>query len=321
MLTNIDITYLEDLIKRISWEYDSIFTEAHKDILRETVDLPKHEVHNIINYGLTKETATYTGNKYTMWQKLSASQTKKEKKIVHYFTEIYKKIACCIGVEDINVKLYRYNPESKKLEIINVPIVIDRDTDCIFSGINYRDDNDEPEDYNENCERFMKRFIAFLTIYDPDNPMIETYGGCISNTFIPENIKRNPMLYKLINSNRYSSVRACQNYLSYKRKQDRKIQNNTICLAEFNVQDVNAGGNAGLESNIIQNCGGTSSVEKNVNNDNDYDDYDDYDDDNNNNNNNNNGTVPSAGASRVSPDRQACTASRSSALCSPAPRV
>ena len=255
--TDSEDAYFDSLLKKISWAYDSIFTEADKNQLLEDVEFTDEDINGITTKGLNKGSAP--NNQTSMWRELSASQTGTEKKIVHYFEQVYKKLACCMGKEQLTVNIPRYNRSTKKMETIERTIVIDRGT-CKINGIDYEDDNFSEKGYKPACEKFMKRFIAFLLKYEPTNPMIKKYGGCLANKFLSEGVKSNPKLYNIINNNRSCTVNECS-ASAYKRLGDRKNCETVFCEAITNISDIDAGRDVSLETSISQNCGASAAAE------------------------------------------------------------
>ncbi len=249
--------YFDSLIHKISWAYDSIFTEADSDKLLEDVEFSEDDIIGMTTKGLGKDSAP--NNQTSMWRELSSSQTGTEKKIVHYFEEVYKKLGCCMGKDELTVHIPRYNRVTKKMETIERTIVIDRGT-CTINGIDYGDDNFSESGYKPACERFMKRFIAFLLKYEPTNPMIKKYGGCLANKFLSEGVKTNPKLYNIINNNRSCTVNECS-ASSYKRLGDRTNCETVFCEAITNISDIDAGRDASLQTSISQNCGSAAATD------------------------------------------------------------
>ncbi len=243
--------YFDSLLQKIGWAYDSIFTEADADKLAEDVEFSEDDITGLTTKGLNKTSAP--NNTTSMWRELSASQTGTEKKIVHYFEQVYKKLGCCMGKDELTIHIPRYNRATKKMETTERTIVIDRGT-CKINGIDYNDDNFSESGYKPACERFMKRFIAFLLKYEPTNPMIKKYGGCLANKFLSEGVKTNPKLYNIINNNRSCTVNECS-ASSYKRLGDRKNCETVFCEAITNISDIDAGRDASLQTSISQNCG------------------------------------------------------------------
>ena len=255
--TDSEDAYFDSLLKKISWAYDSIFTEADADKLLEDVEFTEDDIVGMTTKGFEKSSAP--NNQTSMWRELSASQTGTEKKIVHYFEEVYKKLGCCMGKDELTVNIPRYNRGTKQMETIERTIVIDRNT-CTINGVDYKDDNFSESGYKPACERFMKRFIAFLLKYEPNNPMIKKYGGCLANKFLSEGVKSNPRLYSIVNNNRSCTVNECS-ASSYKRLGDRKNCETVFCEAITNITDNEAGRDMTFQSSIEQNCGGTAAAE------------------------------------------------------------
>ena len=247
--------YFDGLLQKISWAYDSIFTEADAEKLAEDVEFSEDDITGMTSKGFSKDSAP--NNQTSMWRELSASQTGTEKKIVHYFQQVYKKLGCCMGKDQLTVNIPRYNRATKKMETTERTIVIDRAT-CKINGVDYGDDNFSEGGYKPACEKFMKRFIAFLLKYEPTNPMIKKYGGCLANKFLSEGVKTNPKLHNIINNNRSCTVNECS-ASSYKRLGDRKNCETVFCEAITNISDIDAGRDASLQTSISQNCGASAA--------------------------------------------------------------
>ena len=250
-------SHFDGLLQKISWAYDSIFTEADSDKLLEDVEFTEEDITGMTSKGLTGDSAP--NNQTSMWRELSASQTGTEKKVVHYFEQVYKKLGCCMGKDELTINIPRYNRTTKKMETTERTIVIDRGT-CTINGIDYGDDNFSESGYKPACERFMKRFIAFLLKYEPTNPMIKKYGGCLANKFLSEGVKTNPKLYNIINNNRSCTVNECS-ASSYKRLGDRKNCETVFCEAITNISEFDAGRDIALQTSISQNCGASAAAD------------------------------------------------------------
>ena len=260
----IDNTYFGDLLKATDWEFDNIFTPSNKTKIREILgsDISSDNLDYLVNDGKTKaqNAAPHaTEREIGMWSKRNNNGD-----IInyHYFQDLYKKLACCIGRNTIEVPYYKQvgNNVVKDTKTINVS-----DSDCNIHGINWKDSNNANQNANPQCLKFMQRLIAYLEIYDPDNPMIEKYGGCLTKKFYKETgLDQNPQLAAFADQNRSCAVTECSQNNAFKRTQDRKDCTVTICNATANFSDFEAGGNITANSKIVQNCGPESEIAKHI---------------------------------------------------------
>ena len=245
--------YLLNLIKVISWPFDDLFVKDDKKNIKRNVKMSDKQIDGLISTGQRKDNADERN--LGMWMVLNESITKKKgDTLEHYFENVYKKIACCTGKSSITVPILVQDSDGKIKKTYKT-ITLDK-SDCIMNGQDWYDDNMTEAKYNTNCNRFMERLIAFLTKYDPENEIITTVGGCLANKNIPDSFLKNPMYLSILNTNRSCLLPTCNEPDAYKRKSDRKTCSNTICNAEFNVSNLEAGEAIKLFKNSIeQNCG------------------------------------------------------------------
>lgn len=254
-----DENYFLKLIKNISWNFNNIFSPSDSTNIKRNVYIDDKDLDLLVTTGITSDTADE--RKKGMW--MSHGQNKVE----HYFENLYKKLACCTGKygETITVPVLTRLPNGKIGKKYKT-ITIDRKKECTINGIDWTDDNLTPENHNKNCERFMQRLFAFLSKYDPDNPMIETYGGCLANKNlekVDKKILTDPFLFQIVNTNRRCLIDSCNKPQAYKRQQDRYNCETTICKADFAISDVQAGGAIDVFGNkIVQQCGANSEIAK-----------------------------------------------------------
>ena len=259
----IEGSYLYSLLKNISWSFDKMFTDTDKDDIMRNVSISETDAEKLVSTGLSKKNPA--GNELGMWRELNESITGEQGIVVeHYFKNIYKKLACCLGKDTITINIPRYNRTTKKLERKEITISVDRAKECKMNGINWNDDNTTVEGHNMNCQRLIERLVAFLSKYDPGNPMIDTFGGCVANKHIGEDILKNPILRSVVDSNRSCTIQQCGGS-AYKRKQDRQSCTTTICTANIQVSDAEAGTALNVLGNQIeQNCGAESALYKDL---------------------------------------------------------
>jgi hypothetical protein len=262
--THIDETTLELLLKNISWTIN-IFQPADKTDIQRNIKITEKDAQALSTSGLTKNNPS--GSDLGMWRELGPSITGQNQTITeHYFENLYKKLACCTNQSTLTIPILQRNTETGKIERKEKTIAFDLANECKINGLDWKDDNSSEAGHNKTCEKLMQRYIAFLSKYDNTHPHLKTYGGCISNKNIKdmdERILENPSLMKMVDTNRSCLVDTCNNPIAYKRKQDRKTCESTICVAEFNVSDNQAGEAINVFGNKIeQNCGGSSKIEK-----------------------------------------------------------
>jgi len=258
--------YFLDLIKNIGWKINNIFSPADKADIMRSVLISNDEATLLTTTGTTKDNADERNQ--GMWRKLNSAITgKKGDTLEHYFENIYKKLACCTNQKTITVPILKRNSQGK-IEKIYKTISVDTGSECTMNGVDWFDDNTTEQGYNSNCEDLLQRLIAFLSKYDPENEMIKTYGGCLANKNlddIDEDILKDPFLLNMVNVNRSCLMPTCNEPGAYKRKQDRKSCTTTICTAEFNVSDNDAGGALSVFGNQIeQQCGPQSDLSKSL---------------------------------------------------------
>lgn len=262
--TNINVTdnYFFNLLKNISWKINNMFSFGDKqDILRST-SINVNELNKLISTGLSKNNPS--GNEFGMWRELNTTITGKPGvTIENYFENIYTKLACCLGKDTITVPV-PYRGNDGVIYRKEVTIKVDRKKECTINGINWNDDNTTELGHNPNCQRLFERLIAFLSKLDPENPMLNTYGGCIANKNIDSKILANPTLFSIVDANRSCTVSSCSGQ-AYKRKRDRKNCETTLCNAEINISDIEAGSALNILGNSIeQTCGPQSKIAKSL---------------------------------------------------------
>lgn len=255
---------LELLLKNISWAIN-VFQPDDKNDIQRNVKITSEDAQALATSGLTKNSPS--GSDLGIWRELGPSITGLNKTITeHYFENIYKKLACCTNQSTLTIPILKRNSVTGKIERKEKTIAFDLANECKINGLDWKDDNASEGAHNKNCEKLMQRYIAFLSKYDDTHPHIKTYGGCISNKNIKdmdERILENPNLMNMVDQNRSCLVETCNHPLAYKRKQDRKSCETTLCLADFNVSDNQAGEAINVFGNKIeQNCGGSSAMEK-----------------------------------------------------------
>jgi len=266
-MSNMEEGYFLSLIKNISWKLNNLFTPNDKADIMRSVLIDEKEATLLTETGTTKNNADERNK--GMWRSLNATITGKPGNTVeHYFENIYKKLACCTGKDNITVPILKRNETTGKIERIYKTIRVDRNKECTMNGVNWKDDNTTEAGYNSNCEDLMQRLIAFLSKYDPENPMIDSYGGCLANKHLdsvdPE-IRKDPFLLNLVNTNRSCLMPSCNNPDAYKRKQDRKSCETTICQANVGVSESQAAGAISVFGNQIeQHCGPQSEIKKSL---------------------------------------------------------
>ena len=264
---NIDDNYFLAMIKNIGWKLNNLFTPADKTDIMRSVLISDSDADLLTTTGATKDKADERNG--GMWMALNKSITGKDGITTeHYFEKIYEKLACCSGKSQITVPILKRNTTTGKIERIYKTIKVDRTKECTINGQDWADDNTTETGYKPNCEQLLQRLIAFLSKYDPENPMLDSYGGCLANKHlnaIDENILKDPFLLNLVNVNRSCLMPTCNNPDAYKRKQDRKSCTTTICQAKIGVSDSQAGGAISVFGNQIQqNCGPESELSKSL---------------------------------------------------------
>jgi len=250
------------MLKNIGWKINNLFVAGDKtDILRST-SISKHDAEQLVSTGLTKSNPS--GNEFGMWRELNSTITGKPGvTIENYFEDIYVKLACCLGKDTITVPI-PYRGDDGKIYRKEVTISVDRPGECTLNGQDWNDNNTTEDGHNPKCQKLFERLVAFLSKYDPENPMLESYGGCIANKNIDPKILENPTLFSIVDANRSCTVGSCGGE-AYKRKKDRKNCETTLCTAEINISDVEAGGALNVLGNSIeQNCGPQSKIAKSL---------------------------------------------------------
>lgn len=255
--------YLLSLIKNIGWKLNNIFNASDKSSIMKSVFMSEEEAELLVSTGNTKENADERN--MGMWMKLNSTITGKDgDTLEHYFEDIYTKLACCTGQSSIVVPILKRNTTTGKIEKIYKKISVDRSSQCKINNVDWADDNTTEAGYKPHCEDFMQRLIAFLSKYDPENPIIDSAGGCLANKHlddIDEGILKDPFLLNLVNVNRSCLMPTCNKPEAYKRKEDRKSCTTTICTADISVSDSQAGGAISVFGNQIeQQCGPQSEL-------------------------------------------------------------
>ncbi len=255
-------SYFADILKSIGWRFNNLFAAGDEEDLKKAIYMPNEDVAAFVTQGQTSD--NLDGSNKGMWFLPPATSGSTEPQ--HYFDNFYKKIACCTGRTSIPIPV-QVRDENGEQQKVYKTVVFDHDqATCTINGVNWYDDNTTPEAYNQNCDKFMTRLIAFLTKYDPDNPMIEEYGGCIANKFldnIDPNIVNDEVMMNLVNVNRKCVVAECNNPFAYKRAKERYTCETTFCNAEINFDNITAGGDVSvLDTTITQQCGANSDLSK-----------------------------------------------------------
>lgn len=255
--------YLLSLMKNISWRMNNIFTSADESSIKSAVLISDDEAKLLTTTGATADTADERN--MGLWMSLNSDVTGKDgQTLEHYFDNIYQKLACCTGQSSVTVPILKRNATTGAIEKVYKKITVDRTSQCTMNNVDWADDNTTEASYKPHCEDFMQRLIAVLSKYDPDNPILEIEGGCLANKnldAIDEDILKDPFLVNLVNVNRSCLMPTCNNPSAYKRKEDRKTCETSICTAEISVSDSQAGGAISVFGNEInQQCGASSEL-------------------------------------------------------------
>jgi len=265
----VEDTHLINLLKEISWSYDNIFSPGDEDNILNSVITTDRIAYGIANNGRTASTASELGD--GMWVALNQSITGKPgTTLENFFEDIYRKLACCTNQSEIVVPILKQTSDGKVEKIYKrLTFDIKGEGKCMINGRNWYDDNQTLDGYNPRCEEFMTRLIAFLDKYDPNNEMLNTFGGCMANVNLPKSdsidAANDPALLSIINSNRSCFMSTCNASAAYKRQQDRKSCQTTICTAKINFNDIDAGNAVNLLGNTItQKCGTNSELSKSL---------------------------------------------------------
>jgi len=243
----------------VGWTFDNLFNQNDIPLLLNDVAITKEKAEQLATTGLTLSTADERGG--GMWTKVTLGTGDSTSTIFdHYFDRLYQKLACCMNMKQIIVPMY----DKTTNQVTYKQLTIDPSSSaCNINGIDWYDDNITEQGYNPKCEELMDRLIAFLSKYDPSNPMIGTYGGCTSNRFVDTS---NPISYALTDVNRSCLVPQCASGSAYKRKQDRKSCTTTLCQANMSFNDLDAGHAIDLYGNSIkQSCGPDTTLMKSIN--------------------------------------------------------
>jgi len=261
-------TYLINLLKEIDWSFNNIFSPEDKDQILNAVVTSETKAHGIANNGRTKETASELGD--GMWIALNETITGKSGiTLENYFENIYKKLACCTNQKEIVVPILKQNSDGS-IEKVDKRLSFDigNTGQCKINGRDWYDDNQTKAGYNSKCEELMTRLIAFLDKYDPENKMLETYGGCMANVNLPKNndidSREDPIIMNLINRNRTCFLNTCNAPEAYKRQNDREPCQTAICNAKIDFSGLDAIDSVVnlLGNSIEQNCGVNSEISK-----------------------------------------------------------
>lgn len=220
-----------------------LFKQSDKETIKTKVQFSDDSINGLLADGHTQDSPS--GTTFGMWNNKGG--------IHNYFEDVYKKIGCCTGQDTVNIKIpIKQDDGSYKVE--EHTIDIDR-SKCKFNDIDMDDNNMDGNGYKQDCQYFFERLIAFLEMYDPENPLIATYGGCLSNKFIPDEIKNDPSLFGMYDANRKCTVPECADK-AYKRNEERSDCNTVICNATIDLSNVSVQGSANITDNtIVQNCG------------------------------------------------------------------
>ena len=244
----IDYNYFKGIIRETDWNFDNLFKNKSADDVRKHVSIPvDNEVNTLVNTGHTSSQAD--GNEYAMW-------SKKNNQAYHYFDDLYKKLACCTGLQGVHIPYSDING-NKQVEAIDY-----QKAECTINGTDWYDSNEPKTNPNANCEKFMNRLIAYLEINDPGSDIVRKYGGCLANRYVNAALQgkgastERKVLYDTL---RQVFVPECAQSSSttYKRAADRKDAAVSICDAKMEVGNMMASGNQSqiaLAQQINQNC-------------------------------------------------------------------
>jgi flagellar biosynthesis GTPase FlhF len=258
----IDSDYLIKLLKVVSWPFDNLFELSDEKNIIKNTRISKADAKKLVTIGTTKDTATEKDG--GMWRILTKQVSGGDKDVLeHYFDNVYKKIACCIGLRDnvIEVPILVKDESGKLVKKIKT-IKITKE-DCMINGMDWYDDNATVKGHQPRCERFMEKLVAFLNKYDPKNEILSTYGSCFNNKLIPEDILNNHLFLDILDSNRKCLITPCNTPKAYKGIGERQGCELTLCQATTTIADNEAGDALKiLGTNIEQNCGKNSPLYK-----------------------------------------------------------
>ena len=248
------------LVKNIDWPTDYVFESADTEQIQNAVSITENDAELLTTTGITEDTIE-RGDE-GMWIKTAIGDSETDSTISNYFQQMYSKLSCCLGKEEISVPILINNTDSDQLEKRYVVIKAEN---CAMDGINWYDDNTTESGHNSKCENLLVRLMAFLDKYDPTNEMIETHGGCVSNKFMKDNglkidFTEQPILYELADLNRSCLINECRNTSSYKRKQDRQPCSTTFCQSTMTFNDLDAANLSILGTQVKQECGANSAL-------------------------------------------------------------
>ncbi len=245
--------YLSNLYGDISWNLNDIFKDKETELRSANIDgLTTEEVDALISTGHTKDTAD-NDTRFGSWYKPINSDKK-----VHTFNKLYKKIMCCLNKDELDIPyIAEYKNGEPQYKHLKIQLDVSNQS-CTYDDTEWWDDNTTKANYNENCLKLFKKLLAFLKMYDPTNPMIGKFGGCIDDDLLP----LEPVgVRTMINSNRKCGPLSehCGTEHAFKRERDRESCNLTFCDQSIEFDDISAGGNAVFE-NISQTCGPDTKV-------------------------------------------------------------
>lgn len=258
---NYSNTLATKLLKKMSWPTDYIFEENDQESIQNAVSISENNAKYLASTGMTKNDIEQ-GDK-GMWMQTVDQNDSGETVLSNYFQKMYSKLSCCLGKKQISVPILTVaDKESNKLEKKYIEIAAD---DCIIDGIDWYDDNTTQASYNEKCQNLLTRLIAFLDKYDPNNEIIDTYGGCLANKHLKENnlgidFTSKPLLYELADVNRTCLINKCRDSAAYKRMQERQNCETTFCQSEMTFTDLDAANLSILGTQIEQTCGANAAI-------------------------------------------------------------
>lgn len=249
------------LIKNMNWPTNYLFDDNDEENIKNAVAISDDNAKYLATTGTTKDTIE-KGDK-GMWIQNSIGDDDNSPQISNYFQKMYSKLSCCLGKKQISVPIL-VTTDDNKLEKKYVEISAN---DCNIDGIDWYDDNTTELGYNEKCQNLLVRLIAFLDKYDPDNEMIDTYGGCIANKHLKNNnldidFTSQPLLYQLADINRKCLIEKCREPDAYKRLQERQNCETTFCQSQMTFTDLDAANLNILGTQIQQTCGASAAISK-----------------------------------------------------------
>ena len=96
-LFNTSDNYFLSLLKNISWKLDNLFNSNDEDSIKSALIIDEDNAELLATTGHTKD--SYDGRNKGMWYSYDNSDPE------HYFTNVYKKLACCTNQSSITVPI------------------------------------------------------------------------------------------------------------------------------------------------------------------------------------------------------------------------